>query len=186
VLDTIYGLSSDWAPRKLVSTSKAGMQSGYEIIPAVVDDLRAMHEASAEAGATTEIAIRWAYRSYAEQKAVFAMWVQQSGEQEALKKSARPGHSEHGLGTAIDFRSADSLKAPWDYDDWGNTAPGTWMMENAWRYGFILSYPNAKDDLTCYAYEPWHYRYFGRDLAAQIHDSGLTAREFLWNLAHGG
>src|SRR5262249_10020073 len=181
VLDTIYRLPADFAPKKLVSTSKAGLQTGYEIIPAVVDDLRAMHEASAQDGA--EIAIRWAYRSYAEQQGAFAYWVRQSGKQAALQKSARPGHSEHQLGTAIDFRSADSLEAPWDYPDWATTPAGAWMLQNAWRYGFVLSYPKGKQAVTCYAYEPWHYRYVGRDLADQIHQSGLTPREFLWKLA---
>jgi D-alanyl-D-alanine carboxypeptidase len=182
VLDTIYRLPADFAPRKLVSTSKAGMQAGYEVIPAVVDDLRAMHEASAAARA--EIAVRWAYRSYGEQQGAFAYWVRQSGRQAALHRSARPGHSEHQLGTAIDFRSADSLKAPWDYPDWADTPAGAWMLDNAWRHGFVLSYPKGKEDFTCYGYESWHYRYVGRDFAQRIHDSGLTPREFLWDLAH--
>ena len=182
VLDTIYRLPADFAPRKVVSTSKAGLQKGYEVIPAVIDDLRAMHDASVDADA--EIAIRWAYRSYAEQQGAFGYWVNQSGEAAALKKSARPGHSEHQLGTAIDFRSADSLEPPWDYDDWATTEAGTWMLANAWRFGFVLSYPKGKEAQTCYAYEPWHYRYVGRDLARQIHASGETPREFLWELAH--
>jgi D-alanyl-D-alanine carboxypeptidase len=58
------------------------------------------------------------------------------------------------------------------------------MMDNAWRYGFVLSYPKDAQDLTCYAYESWHYRYVGRVLAQQIHDSGVTPREYLWRLAH--
>ncbi len=53
-------------------------------------------------------------------------------------------------------------------------------MEHAWRFGFVLSYPQDLTDRTCYAYEPWHYRYVGRDLAAAIHDSGLTPRRYLW------
>jgi zinc D-Ala-D-Ala carboxypeptidase len=182
VLDTIYRLPADFAPKKVVSTSKAGLQSGFEVIPAVVDDLKAMHLASIDDGA--EIAVRWAYRSYGEQQGAFAYWVRHSGEEAALKASARPGHSEHQMGTAIDFRSADSLKAPWDYDDWATTKPGAWMGANAWRFGFVLSYPKGMEAQTCYAYEPWHYRYVGRDLAQQEHDSGLTLREFLWGLAH--
>ena len=94
--------------------------------------------------AGAEIAIRWAYRSYAEQQDAFGFWVRQSGKQAALQKSARPGHSEHQLGTAIDFRSADSLEAPWDYPDWATTPPGAWMMDNAWKYGFVLSYPQGQ------------------------------------------
>lgn len=182
VLDTIYRLPADFAPRQLVSTSRAGLQTGFEVIPAVVDDLKAMHEASIAANA--EIAVRWAYRSYAEQQGAFGYWVRHSGEAAALKASARPGHSEHQMGTAIDFRSADSLKAPWDYDDWATTKPGAWMLENAWSFGFVLSYPKGMVAETCYAYEPWHYRYVGHDVAQQEHDSGLTLREFLWGLAH--
>jgi D-alanyl-D-alanine carboxypeptidase len=181
VLDTIYRLPADFAPRRLVSTARAGLQRGYEIIPALVDDLRAMHQASIEADA--EIAIRWAYRSYGEQVSAHNLWVSQVGEERARQVSARPGHSEHGLGTAIDFRSADSLRPPWEYDDWARTRPGAWMQDNAWRFGFVLSYPKGMADETCYAYEPWHYRYVGRDLAQQIHDSGLTPRRFLWELA---
>lgn len=59
------------------------------------------------------------------------------------------------------------------------------MAENAWKYGWVMSYPKAKDgklfsDVTCFHYEPWHYRYLGREVAAQVHESGLTIREYLW------
>jgi D-alanyl-D-alanine carboxypeptidase len=59
------------------------------------------------------------------------------------------------------------------------------MAENAWRYGFVLSYPKDAFDRVCYDYEPWHFRYFGVDLAAKIHDSGQTLREYLWAVATG-
>ena len=178
VLDTIYRLPSDFVPKHLVDTSEAGMNGGLEVIRAVVDDLRAMHEASIKDNA--EIAVRWAYRSYGEQAGAFGYWVRHSGRQEALRLSARPGHSEHQLGTAVDFRSADSLTPPWEYDDWGTTKPGTWMAENAWRFGFVLSYPRGMEAETCYGYEPWHYRYVGREIAKDVHESGLTLRRYLW------
>jgi zinc D-Ala-D-Ala carboxypeptidase len=183
VLDTVYRLPADFVPKHLVSTSKAGMNGGLEVIPALVDDLREMHEASAVAGA--EIAVRWAYRSYGEQAGAFAYWVRTSGRQEALRLSARPGHSEHQLGTAVDFRSANSLRPPWDYPDWGATAPGAWMAENAWHYGFVLSYPKGGTPETCYGYEPWHYRYVGRDVARAVHESGETLRRYLWEHSNG-
>jgi D-alanyl-D-alanine carboxypeptidase len=56
------------------------------------------------------------------------------------------------------------------------------MAANAWRYGFVMSYPRDAFEQTCYDYEPWHYRYVGRDLAARIRASGLTPRQFLWDL----
>jgi zinc D-Ala-D-Ala carboxypeptidase len=184
VLDTLYRLPADFAPPRLVSTRRAGLQSGYEVIPEVIPDLRALHQASIDDGA--EIAVRWAYRSYGEQAGAFAYWVRDAGRRRALQVSARPGHSEHQLGTAIDFRSADSLKAPWEYDDWGRTRPGRWMKENAWRFGFVMSYPEGRTDESCYAYEPWHYRYVGREIAAAIEESGLTPRGYLWETYAAG
>lgn len=183
VLDTVYRLPADYAPRRLVSTRRAGLQSGFEVIPEVIDDLRAMHQASIRAKA--EIAVRWAYRSYGEQAGAFAYWVRDAGRARALQVSARPGHSEHQLGTAVDFRSADSLLAPWEYDDWATTKPGAWMARNAWRHGFVMSYPRDLTEETCYAYEPWHYRYVGREVAAAIHDSGLSPRRYLWETYQG-
>jgi D-alanyl-D-alanine carboxypeptidase len=54
------------------------------------------------------------------------------------------------------------------------------MARNAWKFGWVMSYPKGKTDVTCFTYEPWHYRYVGRDVAAAIHESGLTTREYLW------
>ena len=71
------------------------------------------------------IAVRSAYRSYQQQVATFQVWVNQVGYDQALRTSARPGHSEHQLGTTIDFRSGDSAKAPWDYRDWAKTDAGS-------------------------------------------------------------
>ncbi len=70
--------------------------------------------------------------------------------------------------------------APWDAKDWGRSKVGTWLRLNAWRFGFVVSYPKDKTDVTCYTYEPWHVRYVGRTYAKRVHDSGLTLREYLW------
>ena len=120
-----------------------------------------------------------AYRSYANQKATFDYWVRVDGYATAIKESARAGHSEHQLGTTLDFRSYGG-SAPWNYSDWATTKAGAWLKANAWKYGFIMSYPKGKSAVTCYAYEPWHYRYVGRDVAAKVRASKLTLREYLW------
>jgi D-alanyl-D-alanine carboxypeptidase len=102
------------------------------------------------------------------------------GYDRALLSSARPGHSEHQLGVAIDF-STRSGEDPWTYRDFATeTRAGEWLSANAWKYGFIMSYPKGKTAKTCYAYEPWHYRYVGVAEAAAVHASGLTLREWLW------
>ena len=134
--------------------------------------------AAAAKAAEAPIAIQSAYRSYQTQQTVFKGWVAVHGRERALQLSARPGHSEHQLGVGIDFRTAGGGD-PFT-GDWQLTAAGKWMKAHAWEYGFVMSYPRGKLDVTCYDFEPWHFRYVGRELAANIHGSGLTPREYLW------
>ena len=178
LVDTILRVPSTYAPPDLVATSEAGLAGGGQVRAVALADLTAMAAAAKAAGAP--IAVQSAYRSYSQQKTTFDHWVAVDGYKGALKVSARPGHSEHQLGTTIDFRSARSTKAPWDYPDWAKTAAGSWMAANAWKYGWVMSYPKGKSDVTCYDYEPWHYRYYGRALAAKIHDSNKVPRGYLW------
>jgi zinc D-Ala-D-Ala carboxypeptidase len=177
LLDTTYKLTASYVPPGLHSTAEAGLNSGQRVRGFIIADLRAMAKSARTAGA--RLAVQSAYRSYSTQAATFSYWVRVSGYAAAIKSSARAGHSEHQLGTTIDFRSYGG-SAPWYYADWGKTRAGTWLRTNAWRYGFVMSYPPAKTSVTCYAYEPWHFRYVGRKMAAAIHASGLTLREYLW------
>jgi D-alanyl-D-alanine carboxypeptidase len=177
LLDLTYRLGSTYAPKDLRSTSTAGLNGGYLVRGFVVADLKAMASAARAAGA--RFAVQSAYRSYSTQKATFDYWVRVSGYRQAIISSARAGHSEHQLGTTVDLRSHGG-SAPWDYRDWGTTKAGAWLKTNAWKYGFIMAYPKGKTSVTCYTYEPWHYRYVGRFLASKIRSSGLTLREYLW------
>jgi zinc D-Ala-D-Ala carboxypeptidase len=178
LLDTIERVGRRYVPPDLASTARAHVGGRGRVRAVMIDDLRAMAAAARHAG--KGIAVRSAYRSFAEQKAVFASWVRRVGYRKALLGSARPGHSEHQLGLAVDFRSASSAAAPWDYPDWAATPPGGWMKRHAWQYGFIMSYPRGKTHATCYMYEPWHYRYVGRAEARAVHDSGMVLRRYLW------
>jgi D-alanyl-D-alanine carboxypeptidase len=177
VLDWYFRLPSGYAPGDLRSTAYAGLNSGYSVRSFVVADLKAMAWAARNAGA--RLAVDSAYRSYANQRYVFNYWVNRVGYSRALLTSARPGHSEHQLGVTIDFKSYGGSSA-WYYNDWATTKAGAWLKANAWRYGFVMSYPKGKTSVTCYAYEPWHYRYVGRDEAAKVRASGLTLRQYLW------
>ncbi len=183
LLDTIYKLPESYVPPDLVSATKAGLSSGYEVRSLVVPDLTALAQAAEAAG--HPLAVQSAYRSYSYQVKTFASWVAQEGRAQALKVSARPGHSEHQLGTVLDFRTAGG-KPAWDYDDWATTPTGKWLEANAHRYGFVMSYPKDEEALTCYSYEPWHYRYVGREEAGAVFESGLTLRQWLWQKAGGG
>jgi zinc D-Ala-D-Ala carboxypeptidase len=170
----------DWAlsvgkykPPDLVPVGDAGLSGGGLIRRITIDDLRALAAAARANG--TPIASFSAYRSYATQVSLFNSYAKGYGYAAAITFSARPGHSEHQLGLAIDF-------SPAGFNGFisGDSAVGRWMARNSWKYGWILSYPKGQADKECYRYEPWHFRYFGRDMAAAIHASGLTSREYLW------
>ena len=118
------------------------------------------------------------YRSYSEQSYLFTRKVGQCGGDEAAAARivTRPGTSEHQLGLA-----ADIIDLNYPYLDEGQEETSTqkWLMENSWKYGFILRYPNGSSDITGIIYEPWHYRYVGLDAAKEIYDLGVTLEEYL-------
>jgi D-alanyl-D-alanine carboxypeptidase len=176
LVDTILRVPATYAPPDLVSVSQAGIGGSGRIRQVAIDDLHALAAAAKAAG--KPVAVLSAYRSYATQTRIYDGYVQELGEAQARLISARPGHSEHQLGLAIDFKTAGA-GSPFG-GDWGKTPAGRWMRRHAWQYGWLLSYPKGERSKTCYEYEPWHYRYVGRELAAEIHASGLTTREYLW------
>jgi len=178
LLDTIYHLPADYEPTDLVSLSTLGFEGRFQLRSLVLEDLAELVAAASDAG--NPIAIQSAYRSYGYQQQTFNYWLKQQGREQALRSSARPGHSEHQLGTAIDVRSKGGPPA-WELADWVMTPAGAWMKANAWNYGFIMSYPKGQEAQSCYDYEPWHYRYVGKEVAAQVHHSGQTLRAWLWS-----
>lgn len=178
LLDPIYMLARDYVPPKLRSVSNAGIEGSGRVRRVVLGDLANMAEAARQSDAPLRVTS--AYRSWSEQKYLYEREVAKYGEKVARESVARPGHSEHQLGTTIDFTSGGSSKSAWSYNDWAKTAAGSWIKQNGWRYGFLLSYPSGKKSVTCYRYEPWHYRYVGREMAADVRASGLTLREYLW------
>ena len=137
-------------------------------------DLAALRDAARAAG--NPLVIVSAYRSYSQQELTFDYWVGVGGYERALRTSARPGHSEHQLGTTLDF--GDGSAAPWEYADWATSRTGGWLRLHAAQYGFVMSYPPESSAVTCYDYEPWHYRWVGRDVALRVIGTGRTLREF--------
>jgi poly-gamma-glutamate capsule biosynthesis protein CapA/YwtB (metallophosphatase superfamily) len=128
-----------------------------------------------------DIQISTAFRSYDFQNTLY----KQNLKREKSKTSdvvAKPGYSEHQLGVAMDLTSA-SIKYAHTSKTFRETPEYTWMKDNAYKYGFIESYPEGKEKITGYIYEPWHYRYVGIENALQIHTSGETVNEFLGDLS---
>ena len=177
IVDTAYALPEAYEPPDLVSASQAGYSAEYRVRSLMIDDLDALRNAIIDAG-VPEVALLAAYRSMEDQAALFSRREDELGFAAAAKGTARAGHSEHHLGTTVDFRPIGETDVDQEF---GATPTGQWLQEHSWEYGFIVSYPEGEEDVTCYKYEPWHYRYVGRDLAADIQASGLTLREYLWH-----
>lgn len=121
----------------------------------IISDLLAMVAEAAEDGYRLDISS--AYRSYSYQGALYQRHATQLGEAEASRVSAQAGHSQHQLGTAVDFGSVTS--------EFDTTGAAQWLRDNGWRFGFSLSYPPHSEHITGYRYESWHWRYIGRSAA---------------------
>ncbi|MBE6892540.1 MAG: D-alanyl-D-alanine carboxypeptidase family protein [Ruminococcaceae bacterium] len=132
---------------------------GHTVDARIAEDLSAMISAGEAEG--LDFVIQTAFRTYAKQKEFF----------EAGKTGAAPGTSEHNCGLAIDFGSGKG--------NFEGSAEESWLLEHAHEYGFILRYPADKVDITGFAYEPWHFRYVGKEQAAIIKESGLCLEEYL-------
>lgn len=113
------------------------------------------------------------YRDFHYQKKLFDQYSEEKGTEYALKCSAKPGHSEHQTGLAVDVAGSND-----NYDDFEKSIEFPWMKENAHKYGFILRYPKGKEKITGFKYEPWHYRYVGSEIAKVIYDEKLTLEEY--------
>lgn len=167
-------LKADYVPPDLRPVP-AYMYPSYDmqLRAEALERLEALWQAAAEDGVVLHI--RSAYRSYETQKWLFNDYASRHGEEEANRFSARPGQSEHQLGTAVDFGgTAVDFKAAF-----AETAQGLWLAENAWRFGFAMSYPAGKEHITGYIFEPWHFRYIGINAAAEWELSGLTLIKYL-------
>ncbi|RNB87145.1 D-alanyl-D-alanine carboxypeptidase family protein [Brevibacillus fluminis] len=118
-----------------------------------------------------------AYRSEATQRVLFENYVKKDGEEAARKYSALPGTSEHETGLAIDVSGSTGACAA--QDCFGDTKEAAWLAKHAAEYGFIIRYPEGKDSITGYQYEPWHLRYVGNQIAGEISGKNITLEEYL-------
>ncbi len=172
-------LPAEYVPPELVSLQPIDASPNAVIALKLrheADD--AMHRMLEQARASgLSIVAQSAYRSYPDQQRVYTEEVKNFGQTQADRESARPGHSEHQLGLAVDF---SSKRLDYDLNDaFAATAEGSWLAQNAAQYGFVQSYPQEKEAITGYTYEPWHYRYIGAAPAQAVAQSGLTLNEWL-------
>jgi D-alanyl-D-alanine carboxypeptidase len=154
--------------------------NGFPLRQEAADALAVMVDAaSAEVG--QQLVAQSGYRSYDIQVNAYNRYVNQLGTSGADLTSARPGYSEHQTGMAIDLLATGS-GCSLDGPCFGDTAAGQWLAANAYRFGFLLSYPADKTAVTGYEYEPWHFRYIGVDLSTEMHNQGVTTLEEFFGL----
>ncbi|HAS73540.1 MAG TPA: D-alanyl-D-alanine carboxypeptidase [Clostridiales bacterium UBA8960] len=166
-----YQLSSDFTPGNLVSVPESyhvNDGKAYKLKQNALDAFMLMVDSAKEKNLSLRIIS--AYRSSDFQANLYNKYVANNGKEAADRFSARPGHSEHETGLAIDINDVSQA--------FENTEEFKWLIENAHLYGFILRYPKGKEHLTGYMYEPWHFRYLGVELATKVKTSGLTYDEY--------
>lgn len=175
-------LPEDWV------TDLVTLSDGRKIDSRCYEALQEMMDACRAAGYSPFICS--AYRTQETQQSLYDNKVQrlvsggmseEEAKAEAAKAVAIPGTSEHQLGLAVDIVDANMQELTEAQED---TETQKWLMANSWRYGFIHRYPNGKTDITGIIYEPWHYRYVGKEAAQDIFNRNITLEEYLGKTAH--
>lgn len=168
---------------KNYSVETVTLKNGLRVDKRCYSDLQNMMDDCRAAGLSPVICS--AHRTQEEQERLYRKKVeyylnkgysQEEAEREAGTEVAVPGTSEHQLGLALDIVDSSNQALDKSQED---TEVQKWLMEHSWEYGFILRYPTEKKDITGIIYEPWHYRYVGREDAEQIHALGICLEEYL-------
>jgi len=159
-----------------------GLVRGYQVAAAVVDPLTELLADSDGEGLGFKIAS--AFRSYDYQASVHASTVASRGQEAADRVSARAGHSEHQTGLAVDLVTPADPTCDFEAC-FADTAGGRWLEANAWRYGFVVRYQPGTTSVTGYEPEPWHLRYVGRELAAELRRTGVATLEEFFGIPGG-
>ena len=156
---------------------------GNEVDERIADDLEQMLEEGNSTG--LQLVISSAYRSVELQKTLWDKRVnqfiaegmtQEEAEEKTLESVMYPDCSDHNTGLGVDIVSVTNQKME---DDFAETAEAEWLAANAWKYGFILRFPQLKESITGVKYEPWHYRYVGKEQAKIIYERGVCLEEYL-------
>ena len=180
-------IPEDYDPELVALPDPYGVE-GSKVDISCLEDLKAMIDACNRE--CPEVIVVSSYRSHDHQTKNFNRKVkfyldkgysQEAAEKEAATIIAVPGTSEHQLGLALDIIDTRLWALEQEQED---LPAQKWLMEHCWEYGFILRYPQDRIEITGIIYEPWHYRYVGKALAAELHDLGVTLEEYLQNLTY--
>lgn len=172
LVNKYQALPSTYAPNDLVCESN-GVNLRQEAFNAFADVRSALQEQG------MNLYLHSGYRSYAYQDGLYNRYVNESGIEYADETSARPGFSEHQSGLGMDILSVPNVAIDLTNEHFENTEEYQWMLDNAYKYGLILRYPEGQEDVTGYVFEPWHWRYVGIDVATFMKENDIkTLEEF--------
>lgn len=160
-----------WAPSELDSSGGAPM------VPEASSALERMRAAAADAG--VPISVGSAYRAYGFQQYLYNDYVARWGTDRADRFSARPGHSEHQTGWAVDVYASAACRLKECFAD---EPAGQWIAERGHEFGFLVRYPPGVESVTGFKHEPWHLRYVGVELATVMHERGIATMEEFFSL----
>lgn len=177
VVNKRRGLPASYVPPDLVIPPGVPNNNNQPVRQVLVPDLLRMQADMAAEGITLRIGS--AYRSYADQEAIYNRFVRNEGVAGADTHSARPGNSEHQTGLALDLDDGTGCNLSTCFKD---KPGGIWLAANAWKYGFILRYGDGWQHIVGYRFEPWHYRYVGVDVATDMHNRGIKTLEEYYGL----
>lgn len=173
LVNKFHYLDQDFAPDDIVEIRNWYAYGENEIRQQVYDQFLAMYKAAEKED--LKLIITSSYRDYAYQDSLWKRYSRENGKEWADSVSARPGYSEHQTGLSLDIVTDGEGSSMSMFE---TTDEFKWLSKNAHKYGFILRYPKGKEDITGYAYESWHYRYVGVEVATKIHELGITYDEY--------
>ncbi|MCL2110699.1 MAG: M15 family metallopeptidase [Clostridiales bacterium] len=159
-----FYFSESYVPPELVAVGNSMLRAD------AADAMREMIDDAAAEG--HNLWVQSGYRSFDLQNRLYTGYSAADGVEVADTYSARPGYSEHQSGLSVDFNTITQA--------FGETPEGIWAAENAWKYGFILRYTEENSHITLYMSEPWHFRFIGREAAAEMHTLGFPPYEEYW------
>ena len=171
IVNKYYKLDKDYEPEDLTVINSKFASGTQKLRKEAADKFEEM--ASDMLKENLKIYAGSTYRSYSYQEGLYNRYVKKDGFKEAETYSARAGYSEHQLGLAVDI-----VNGKWNYLSEGDKEY-TWLINNSYKYGFILRYPHESEYITGYVFEDWHFRYLGIELATKVYESKLTYDEYI-------
>ena len=169
-----HSLPSDYEPSDLIKPNVKSNKGGLSLRKEAATALEEMFNKALEEDIT--LVLGSSYRSYSYQNTLYNNYVAKDGVEKADKYSAKPGSSEHQTGLAVDI--SDASGANYLKQSFKDTKEGIWLKDNAHLYGFILRYPEGKEEITGYMFEPWHFRYIGIEEATKVYKANQTFEEY--------